>query len=85
MKKSNNKICSKCKKPCNKNLYYKNVKNKDGLYSYCMDCYKIHSQNYYSKNSDQLTTKNTDYYYENYEKCRADQQKYYKTKRIKGK
>lgn len=52
-----NKICYKCKIEKSSELFRKNKSKKDGLNSYCKDCYKYYEKNWSLKNKDKLIKK----------------------------
>lgn len=72
------KICSKCKNLKEVSFFYKQKRNKDGLYSSCKECCKYIDKEKYKKNIVLYKEINKDYRCKNSEKIKEIKKIYYK-------
>jgi len=71
------KVCNKCKKEKNINLFYKSLFNKDGLMSQCIKCTNKQNKIYREKNKDKIRKRKKEYRENNIEKFKERDRKYH--------
>ena len=71
------KECSKCKKLKTTSEFYKDSKNKDGLWSYCKTCKSAQRKEYYQNNKEKEKKNATDWISKNREKHNQYYRAYY--------
>ena len=71
MNDNTTKTCSRCYTVKSINQYYKVKASKDGRYSYCIDCSKKRSREYYENNSQKLIDYTKKWKQENPDKHKA--------------
>jgi 5-methylcytosine-specific restriction endonuclease McrA len=77
------KKCGKCGEVKSASEYYKNPRNKDGLYGVCKACWNSKSKDHYQKNKELANRRASQWRVNNLEKARASVSKYLSS--IKGK
>lgn len=71
------KICPKCQKKKSPDDFYKGLRNKDGLTTYCKKCIRQESKNAYWNNPEKYSLKAKEYRIHNYDKMKKTKLKYY--------
>lgn len=65
------KICQRCKRSLPLTMFVKNIRQKDGLNTWCKDCANEYRKKYYESNRERLLEKDRERYKKDPEKKRA--------------
>lgn len=77
------KICADCKFSKEEIKFYKNKQNKDGLYSYCIECSRLRMKKWAKVNNAHKTTYHRVWRQKNPEKVKAINARQIKRKKLK--
>lgn len=71
------KTCTKCLTAKDKRMFFKRKASKDGLSTWCKDCYKQYGSSYYASHREQYKEKRAKYYSEHKEQYAERGRKYF--------
>ena len=73
------KTCTKCMIPKDISMFFRRKASKDGLSTWCKDCYRLYNSSYYSDHRKRYKEKRATYYTEHKEQYAERGKKYFKS------